>query len=165
MNFDQLWIGDKVFLVSKNRNAVWEGRVDAHTGRVRIDHDKMQWPLSDIKEAIEEKKEHHISMDNESDRKPIISDKGYEIDLHIEKLNPSLKHEKPELILNYQTRRCKEFIEYALSSYKSSVLIIHGKGEGALKREVLHMIEDYPEVQHIIEKNDGGAVEVWFSYQ
>ena len=50
MNFDDLWIGDEVYVSSLNKNARWEGKGE---GRAKIRHGELLiWvPLSEISEA------------------------------------------------------------------------------------------------------------------
>lgn len=82
------------------------------------------------------------------------------IDLHIEKLNPSLANALPERIVAYQVEAAKKFIEAAKAQHLQVIEIIHGKGTGVLKHEVLHLLSLYPEVDSCKEINAGGGTEI-----
>ncbi len=86
------------------------------------------------------------------------------LDLHIEKLAPSMINQRTEIILNYQIKSAKEFIEKAIEKRRATITIIHGKGIGALKMEIDYLLNQYPEVYFRKTVNNGGAVEIIFSY-
>ena len=86
------------------------------------------------------------------------------LDLHIEKLEPSLVGKRAELILIKQLQKAKEFIELAIAKNQFKIILVHGKGSGALKMEIDHMLEDYTEIFFTKRVNAGGAVEVLFKY-
>ena len=164
MNFDELWIGDEVYLKDRGINARWDGLAADGKARVRIGE---QIFLVDILVLDEPRK-----IKNEERPKKIFSQKksiktdsqsSSEIDLHIEVLAPERKHDLPEMILDYQLRRCRQFIDSCIENGRPTALIIHGKGTGVLKAEVLHMLEGTPEVKFSFAKKDGGATEVWFT--
>ena len=85
------------------------------------------------------------------------------IDLHMEVLNPSLQHGRPERIVDIQIKAAKEFIDKSIAHGTKQILIIHGKGEGVLKSEIDHLLSLYDEVKFTFSKNNGGATEVWFT--
>ena len=164
MNFNDLWVGDEVFVRSKGVNGRWEGLVSKDKARVRISEKIFLLPLSDLGEAVLEKNvpppEKIIS---ESDASFRPDSKHAEIDLHIEKLNPERANDLPEMIRDYQIRKCREFILECIRNKRPTALVIHGKGKGVLKAEVLHYLKGVPEVKFLFEKKDGGATEIWFS--
>ncbi len=86
-----------------------------------------------------------------------------EIDLHIEKLSPNHARLSNAEILHIQLRRFDEYMRKALRSSATSALIIHGKGKGRLKTEVLYRLKAYPEVTRIEEGfKAGGATMIYF---
>ena len=84
-----------------------------------------------------------------------------EIDLHIESLAPHMIDALPERIRDFQIEKCRAFIEQCIQEKLPVVLIIHGKGKGVLRQEVIHLIKSFQEVRFFLEKHDGGALEVW----
>ena len=164
MQFDDLWIGDEVFVKSKGVNGRWDGLVSRKEARIRIGEKTFLISLTEIEEArqlrkAELPKKVIISKSEKVSQEP----KSSEIDLHIETLSPERKNDLPEMILNYQLKRCQSFISDCIKDHRPTALIIHGKGTGLLKSEVLHMLEGTPEVKFTFPKKDGGATEVWFS--
>ena len=88
MNFDDLWIGDLVWVRSKSKNGKWEGRAGSDQARIRMDHKTILLPLSDLSEAKEGTAEHSDKVTNPEVRAPKAHFESKEIDLHINKLNP-----------------------------------------------------------------------------
>lgn len=164
MNIDELWIGDKIWITSRQAHGFWEGKMNPIEAKVRIGHVHHIIPLSDIEEPKEEVDTMEILKDRPilKEQTPTFSSK--QLDLHIEKLNPSLEFQTPQQIILHQVKKCKEFVAFAIKKRWLTVLIIHGKGTGALKEEVYHLLSDFDEVYHKIPRNNGGAVEVWFQY-
>ena len=80
------------------------------------------------------------------------------IDLHLEML-PPFDPRSGLTEIEYQLRHCKSFIESVIKSKLHSAIIIHGKGKGILKKEVLHLLEGYKEVRFTYPTHNGGAVE------
>ena len=166
MDFDNLWIGDEVFIKSLQRSGQWEGRQGRDAALIRIGHDRKLIKLSDLGPAPSGKKLVPDLDLGESTSSTRLNPAEHpsELDLHIEKLAPDRINDLPEMILNYQMKRCREFVENALRSHRPSILIIHGKGAGVLRSEVLHYLEGLKEVKFMFPKKDGGATEVWFSW-
>ena len=123
-------------------------------------------PLKDI-ELIEEDEQEYIPPVN-LDEEKLVDNKFRSfsdiLDLHIEKLNPEMKNEIPQLILNYQLKIAKEYILEAIRRKRLSVTIIHGKGTGALKMEIDQLLKDFQEIYFTKSVNEGGAIEIIFSY-
>ena len=165
MNFSELWIGDAVYIKSLKRNAVWEGLNSPNSARIKLDDRIIMIPVSDLAEAKDELEEAFVFAEKEDSKiklDPLTFPRS--IDLHMEALNPSLNNQVPELILHHQINACKEYVAQAIEFRLTQIEIIHGKGTGALKNEVYHLLNAFPEVYNKIEKGDGGAVEVWFNY-
>ncbi len=161
MDFKSLWIGDEVFVNSLGQNGEWNGFHSQTEAKIKINHQLIVFPLHDLKEPQKEEVKLDLKFDDEP-AKP-KSFKETTLDLHIDRLNPSFEYQAPQLILRHQLSQCKEFIEQAIDQRKLKILIIHGKGTGALKMEVYELLKNY-KTQFLFEKNNGGAVEVWFSY-
>ncbi|MEL6986657.1 MAG: Smr/MutS family protein [Bacteroidota bacterium] len=153
MDLKELWIGDKVYVKSFKANGIWEGLDASGKAKVKFKSKVFLIDLIEIKEAIEETEE---LIDIIIEKNPIqkIDPLRFEnsIDLHIAKLNPDIEHQLPELILNFQLSACKNYIEKAVSINKSNFTIVHGKGKGVLKQEVLHLLKSFPQYKYHIEK-------------
>jgi dsDNA-specific endonuclease/ATPase MutS2 len=88
----------------------------------------------------------------------------WEIDLHIEQLIDNHRNMSNFDIIQVQLQHCKGTIERAIKNNVPRLVIIHGRGEGVLKEEVLHLLKKYP-----VEAKDAdfrtygiGATEVRF---
>jgi hypothetical protein len=66
-----------------------------------------------------------------------------EVDLHIEKLVPSLKGLSTMDILNYQVDTARGQLEFALRKKIRRVVFIHGVGQGVLKEELRTLFRRY----------------------
>ena len=89
---------------------------------------------------------------------------GETLDLHMERLNPTMANANPVHILEYQIRKCTSFINYIVRKRKLKAVIIHGIGTGQLKTEVKNICANYSEIIRINEVNNGGAQELHLMY-
>ncbi len=161
------WIGDWVKIVSSGRIGKFEGEVNGKA-KVKIE-DKILLVTARDLELLDDK---DIPKTTISKPKNKYHDKAKSkkinfelpLDLHIETLAPSMINQRTEIILNYQIKTAKEFIEKAIERRRATITIIHGKGIGALKMEIDYLLNQYPEVYFRKTINNGGAVEVLFSY-
>ncbi len=165
LNLDDLWIGDTVRIKTSYKVCTYMGR--AKDGRARVKYrEKILLVRAKNLESYEypEQASQELWNDLPHDiRTPPKSSHEWpsSIDLHIDVLNPTLEHEAPQIILNHQLVKCREYIERSIQLGMKYVTIIHGKGTGQLKREVDHIIEQYDEIRYAIPQNDGGATEIW----
>jgi len=165
MDLSELWIGDHVKIRSTLEIGTYEGKLGNDIAIIKVHHKKKEVIASDLESYTLPKPKRTLEflefLELKEQTKKNISS---ELDLHIKKLNASLKEAKPERILDYQINACKQYLKDAITLRRHTVKIIHGKGTGQLKAEVLHILGDYSEVHHNIPANDGGAVDVWFQY-
>ena len=84
--------------------------------------------------------------------------------MHVNKLAPHLDGKQPEMILLHQLDKARNFIETAIDKHQLTVKLIHGKGTGALKMEIEHMLADYDEILFQNTIHNGGAIEILFKY-
>jgi hypothetical protein len=164
IDIDELWIGDIVFVKSLDENAIWEGKIDINQAKVKHNNEIHNVPITEISEAKEILEAVDFEFKEEVTRSIDPLQFPNSIDLHIEKLNNDLSHQTPELIVNYQMRVCNNYIKQAISCNKSNFTIIHGVGKGVLKKEVIHALGNFNEYHYHVEKNEGGAIEVWMKY-
>lgn len=164
---DELWIGDEVWLEPIQRNVFFEGYLAA-SDQVKIKYHGVQRTVnrSDIAKARPQTTniEPSATTTKQSKAKTAFAPVEKTIDLHIEHLNPGLQHERAEIILEHQIKRCTTFVHQAIQARRPHVTIIHGKGEGVLRLEVEHLLADFKEVNFVLPANNGGASEVWFQY-
>ena len=169
MDLKQIWIGEEVQVKSSGRIGKFEGI--AKDGRARISSagkvylvkatnlDKHIEPEVDkVKAVMDELETKTVGLDNQLNF-------DTSIDLHINKLSPNLINSAPEHILQFQLRTCKSYLERAIKNRLSNILIIHGKGTGVLKSEVLEIINSFEEVSVKETVNNGGAQRVYFQYK
>jgi dsDNA-specific endonuclease/ATPase MutS2 len=167
----ELWIGDLLFLTKSGRIGKFAGL--SPDGKIRVDcGDKI------VKAAPKAIQIHHepkidyalleITKESPTDKKKVnktinVINNALEtfIDLHIEVLAPELKNEPNGKIVEFQLEASRRFIENALTSRKYSIKIIHGKGQGVLKREIHGLLQTISGVKLFTESSDGGSTEVW----
>ncbi len=166
IDIDDLWIGDTVILIKSGRIGKYEGLGKNNKLRINIGHKIVISTISNIapytpaeRDIVKEFTKKHLSVE-----KPTAKKVGRQtiLDLHIEVLNPNLKNQRPERIVQVQIDAAKSFIENAISKNYHSIQIIHGKGLGVLKSEIIHLLSLYDEVKISVPINDGGATEVLF---
>ncbi len=163
LDIKNLWIGELLQVISSGRIGTYEGL--AKNGKLRIKAEGKIY-LASLKNVQE------YQAPSEKKTLPLEPIKKYKalkafndtLDLHMEKLSPDLEHANPIQILNYQVKTCENYIKQAINRRRASVTIIHGKGKGQLKNEVIHLLKSYSQVKFYIEKNNGGAQEVLFQY-
>ena len=162
---DDFWIGDHVKIISSGKTGIYEGVKDGKA-RIRYGSKYIITMHKNLQKLPEE--EHQIDIFEDihdfSSIKTIKEKFLKQIDLHIEKLAPERQNLIPEMILDFQIKSANDFIQVAISRKIFSVIIIHGKGNGALKMEIEHLLGDFPQVLHFYTLNDGGATEVIFKY-
>ncbi|MGE5355351.1 MAG: Smr/MutS family protein [Deltaproteobacteria bacterium] len=159
------WIGDQVKMISSGRTGVYEGIQDGKA-RVRTGNKFILTSHKNLEKLPEKEIEIDI-FDEVADYSAIkLSKEKFknQIDLHIEKLDPGKQNHLPEMILDFQLKSAREYIEKAISKRIFSVLIIHGKGNGALRLEIEHLLGDFPQVFYYSVINEGGATEIIFKY-
>ena len=173
INVESLWIGDILRIISSGKVGRYEGvgkngklRIRRGTKVFLVDTNRLEL-VSD--EEIEKNFEKYIEKNSD----PIIPNRPKPkssnsftntIDLHIAKLNPDLENAHPQIILDHQLVMCRTFINDAIERKKNVVTIIHGKGTGVLKEEVIHLLKEFKNVRFAISVNGDGAQEVWLKY-
>jgi hypothetical protein len=159
------WIGDWVKILASEKLGLYEGEINGKA-KIKIERDFLLLDYCEFELLPEEL----IPTKNELPAKEKINISNNKInfdntlDLHIEKLKPSMVNAIPEMILKHQLLKAKEFIESAIEKRIFRIVMIHGKGLGALKMEIEHLLGDYPQLNYFITINDGGATEVYFKY-
>lgn len=155
----ELWVGDVLQVISTGI----VGKFHSHKGSfVIIDckGNRISADKSDIRLYIQPKPEVMLKFDEETElnTNAKFSDT---IDLHIAALAPHMANQEQSRILDFQIEKARDFVENAIDNKRYQLKIIHGKGTGVLKAEILEMLKDYHRVRYTFDKNDGGATEVW----
>lgn len=168
-----LWIGDLV-LTSSGEKGKYEGKNAQGKARINVDGDilivdftqitkfdeeKMKFSPEDFLEDLEQM-ENFVSQP----KKKFAAVQKYSIDLHIEKLNPSVRNDIPSSISEYQLTAFKDFLSEAFNNKRSPITVIHGKGEGILRQQIHAMLEHDHRVSMTNVINNGGATEIWLRF-
>ncbi len=89
----------------------------------------------------------------------------YEVDLHIEKLEPEWKHLSNFEILTIQLRTFEKYLDLAIAHHQHNLIVIHGVGTGKLKDEIHEILKTRREVRSFINQYDPrygyGATEIF----
>ena len=160
------WIGDRVEIISSGKTGTYEGDINGKA-KVKTGKKILVVEYENLKILPDDDDEMPVYQDgneDETDYSGAFVPFDNTLDLHIEKLNPAMQNERAELILIYQLKRARLFIEEAIRRHQLKVVLIHGKGEGVLKAEITHLVNSYKEVYFTKSINNGGALEVMFSY-
>lgn len=164
MNLKDLWIGDLLQVKSTGKIGTYEGMIGTDIAILKILGKKVEVLNTDIVEykapKVKEKVTKKVYKSEFKANRPVAD----EIDLHLEKLTPNHLQIIPEIKLDFQVNACISYLQRAVEARKNQVTIIHGIGTGTLKAEVHNLIKDFPQIYHSHEKNNGGALEVWFRY-
>lgn len=165
MNLDELWIGDKVWIISRGETGIFEGLQGARA-KIKIGYEHHLFAPDDLSSELKKEEEtidfSWLTEDSSRQRKKqTLSKVPVSIDLHIEILQPDLIQAAPARILDYQLAACRQFIQSAIQKKLVRVTIIHGIGLGVLKQEVEHVLKGFKEVKYCLPVNQDGALEVW----
>lgn len=86
------------------------------------------------------------------------------IDLHLEKLRPGIHREKKDIALLIQMEAFQKFLDTAIEIELKTVYVIHGVGEGKLKKEIHAQLKTHPYVWKYVNeyhpKYGYGATEI-----
>jgi len=159
---EDLWIGEKVLIISQNIPGVYQGekrgeKVVIHTGKGLI-----LCPLQDLK-ILEEEEIHpqKLVIELPSEKNSNHFETGNTIDLHIEILKPDLAGSIPERIISYQLDRFQLFLDNSIEKKIPFIKIIHGKGAGVLRDHVRQILNRHAKVKLYQPSKDDGATDVW----
>ena len=98
--------------------------------------------------------------------KPKVAKPGQEVDLHIERLRDDHHFLSQTEILNAQLEIFQKTLDAAIVHQMSSIVIIHGVGNGTLRDQIHKTISKHPQVRTFMdakkEKFGYGATEVIF---
>lgn len=160
------WIGDHVWVANLNSEGIFEGE-ENDMALIRVKGKTELIPFTQVTRLDETEDETGVDLDeftaHQTGEFSGVSLKDI-IDLHIEVLNPKLVHAEPVQILAHQRNRLRSYLDAVIDKKMGRVTIIHGKGDGVLRSEVLHILSGIPEVRNTEHEEHGGAVVVRFQY-
>ncbi len=163
---NDLWIGD--LLKSKKSGKVGRYEGLKSDGRIRLNVGGKIFLIkaTDI-EKVDEKSFFEKKFELREEK--LQASLGFEktpksIDLHIEKLNPNLTNALPERIADYQLKAIEKYMNKVIEDRLTNVVIIHGKGTGALKTSIHTFLNSIEEVNHFHLINNDGATDVYLNY-
>lgn len=166
---EELWIGDRVWIKSKNCTGRYEGSSPLGKAIVKYNNEIWNLDFDDINCLGDEEIEAPELILEEKKNIPFHIKKEVAvfestIDLHYTALAPDRVNNPHEHIIAFQLEKCKEYLERAIAKKYSHVRIIHGKGAGKLKSGVEHLLSLYKDVYLFSTTPDMGAVEVYLQY-
>jgi len=89
----------------------------------------------------------------------------YEVDLHIEKLEPDWQRLSNLEILTIQLREFEKWLDLAVAHHQHNLIVIHGVGTGKLKDEIHQILNSRREIKSYINQYDPrygyGATEIF----
>lgn len=158
MNLEELWIGDLLQILSSGKVGKYEGTSESGQALVRHGQQLLYANANDLRKYTPPAKDEPLVFEEiEQDSPRVINDV---IDLHIEVLNPTLINELPERIRDHQIQAFEEYLEALKSSVVNEATIIHGKGKGVLKAEILSRIKHDKSIMRYEEVHNGGATRI-----
>lgn len=166
---EELWIGDRVWVRSKNLAGRYDGPTKQGQAIVKYNNEFWQLNFSDLEylDEIEEEEFEFVPEEKENIKiriKKEVSVFDNTIDLHYAALAPDRLNTPHDHIIAFQLEKCKEYLDRVTAKKFPHVRIIHGKGAGKLKSGVEHLLSLYKEVYLFSTTPDQGAVEVYLQY-
>ncbi len=159
VDIKSLWVGDKCRIISSGRVGLFKG-LKGKRARIQVADMIFLVSSSNLELYTEPESVNPIYFEEAPSESPTFHEFKSSIDLHIVTLAPHLANELPIRILSYQKQTLAQFLDEAESKGARILTIIHGKGRGVLKSEVIHELKGRPSVKIYFDIHDGGAVEV-----
>lgn len=161
IDLKDLWIGDYLEIVSSGKQGTFEGIAENGQAIIKTSTVFIKAESKDLLLIKEPPLDLESSLDNpEEEVDNIWENFSSIIDLHLDALLEDKEDFQPRDPIKYQIEKCSAFIEKAIEKKLGRVIIIHGKGDGTLKNEVLSLLKKYPETGLTLDIHDGGATEV-----
>jgi dsDNA-specific endonuclease/ATPase MutS2 len=164
VNAEDLWIGERVLIISQNIQGIYQGEQSGEKIFIHTGHGRILCPLHDLK-ILEEDQFHpqKVVIELPSRKGADLFEKSNTIDLHIEILKPDLVGSLPERIISHQLNQFQFFLDKSIEKKVPFIKIIHGKGAGILRELVRQVLSAHPQVKLYQPSRDDGATEVWLS--
>lgn len=156
---NDLWIGDKLILLRSKRVGTFAG-LNGNRARMEVDGKILLVRANNLEVYVEAEKPVTLSFEDEKSSPLDFHEMPTSIDLHINVLAPHLENQLPVRILSHQLDALEAYLEKAMANGLRIITVIHGKGTGALKTEVHHILKSKDYVRFFYDSNDGGATEI-----
>lgn len=167
MNLDDLWIGDVLKMRSTGQVGVFNGLTIDRLAIMKSNNGVIHHvPENDLELYTEPEQPVDLDFDDDSPLlKPSLLnfESADTIDLHYDELSQYYHHERGH-ILDFQLEKCEEFILKSIAAKTAYIRIIHGKGEGILKKAVETVLKKYSSQISLSSAHyDGASIDVWFA--
>lgn len=160
VDLENLWIGDKLRIVSSDRLGTFAG-LNGRRARIQVGSKIILVPAHNLEPYVETERPESFFTEEVKKTSPLdFHNFPTSLDLHIDKLAPHLQNELPVRILSYQLSALNDYLDKAELKSSRIVTIIHGKGNGTLRSEVKNILKGRQSVKLVLDANDDGAVEV-----
>ena len=162
----EFWIGDRVKLIATGQIGTYNGQKSGKHYIISDQGQEYEVELSQIMIWSESKVNHKLEqlINNNPQEEPPSAKAVKTIDLHIEVLNPDLEKALPGRIFEYQIQSFKMFIDQAVAHGLQIVEVIHGKGQGILRKEIKELLRYDKRIHFVFDKHKEGAVEIWLKH-
>ncbi len=155
-----LWVGDKCRIISSGRIGLFQG-INGKRARIKAEDKILLVTAANLELYTEPEAPPPNLFEDEDQSSPTdFHQFDNSIDLHISTLAPHLENELPIRILARQKDALVKFLDEAEHKGARILTIIHGKGSGVLKSEVIHELKGRSTVKIHFDVHDGGAMEV-----
>jgi len=106
---EDLWIGDHVLLLKSQRVGIYEGQNNQGKHRIKIDGKIILSSISNLTKVQDKRDQKKVDLE-QFEKKPRLQYANFnkQIDLHAEKLDPSLLKQPPQMILRHQLSACEK---------------------------------------------------------
>ncbi|WP_235298306.1 Smr/MutS family protein [Portibacter marinus] len=162
IDINDLWIGDLLRLKRSGRIGRYQGESDDGRLRVKVGEKMILVRPQNLESVKESEHDEKLKQLKQNELEVKLSGRSLvpQIDLHIEKLNPSLVNALPERIADFQVKAFEEYMDEILRSHFKFITIIHGKGTGVLRAHIHSYLNTMDEVNAFHLINNDGATEV-----
>ncbi len=148
--FEELWIGDLIRRESDGAVGKFEGLTDDDLVRFKYEGQIHLEALSAFAQMLHNEKPSQPKGTKSGKVKKFVRREREavepKIDLHLTPEDERQLDNWPGSELHYQITKCEKFIAKALKAKLRDIEIIHGKGDGILRAEVLELLGSHPEV-------------------
>lgn len=163
------WIGDWVIVTSSHHQGKYaglskNGKANIHVGmQSMLEVDFEDISLAEEPNSYDQQNQVTVGLEDTTSSKAKKKKTSFtdRLDLHFEVLQSIEKKELHEHILEFQLRVCSDFIKFNIQKKRKILHVVHGKGDGTLKREVERLLQSFPEVTLIVPRVHNGSLDIW----
>lgn len=164
INPEDLWVGDELILKKSGRKVSFAGINKDGRLKVKAGDKTILTTLRNVQLYVAPEEQPDMSWIQEQDEVSSY-DPYFEttIDLHLDALASDPSSIASTNVLQFQLRALDTFLAKAIEKKVPYITIIHGKGAGVLRDEVLSRLTHHVRVDWQQVVNDGGAIQVKLS--